>query len=142
MKNGEVDMNLRSSFSSIFRVHHGPRRWVNLPYAIVVGAILLLSVGDDSPSVAYLVLLPLFLIQLAWPTVAGWAAIVGAWFVLIFLTMLGARLFEGIAEFNNWVLVLVGLAPLVPLYIFRPRLRDVRGGGKPDKADPPQGEGM
>jgi len=107
----------------MFRVHRGPKRWVNLPYAIVVGALLLLGLADESPLggvLAYLVLLPLFVIQLARPTVAGWVTIVGSWFVLIFLNMLQTL---GIAEYNNWALTLIGLAPLVPLYIFRPRMK-------------------
>jgi len=134
-------MRFRYSFSSMIRVHHGPKRWVNLPYAVVVGALLLLGEGtDETASVACMVLLPLFAIQLIWPTVAGWAAIVGSWFVLVFLTMLWARLFLGITEFNNWVLILAGLAPLVPLYIFRPRFRDVRGAGSSEKDGPPQGD--
>lgn len=125
----------------MIRIHHGPKRWVNLPYAVVVGALLLLGEGtDETASVACLVLLPLFAIQLIWPTVAGWAAIVGSWFVLVFLAMLWARLFFGITEFNNWILILVGLAPLVPLYILRPRLRDARGAGRLEKGGQPQGD--
>jgi hypothetical protein len=102
----------------------------------VVGATLLYGLADESPTSElkpYLVLLPLFVIQLAWPTVAGWAAIVSAWFVLIFLSMLVARLFLDITEYTNWALVLIGVAPLIPLCIFRPRLRDVRGSGEPEE---------
>jgi hypothetical protein len=126
-------MSFRSGISSMFRVHHGPKRWVNLPYALAVACCIPLALADDVVPVQYLVLLPLFVIQLAWPTVAGWAATIGAWFVLMFVPMLVMRFFYDITEITNWALVLIGLAPLIPLYIFRPRLRDIRAPGQPEE---------
>lgn len=117
----------------MFRVHHGPKRWVNLPYALAMACCIPLSAVDEVVPVTYLVLLALFVIQLAWPTVAGWAATFGAWFVLVFGLLFALRFFGDITEITIWELVLLGLAPLIPLYIFRPRLRDVRGSGEPEE---------
>jgi hypothetical protein len=120
----------------MFRVHHGPKRWVNLPYALLMALMLLWAQVDDTEFLGllpYLVLLSLFTIQLVWPTVAGWAATVGCWFVLIFGLLFALRFFGDITEITIWELVLIGLAPLIPLYIFRPRLRDVRGSGEPEE---------
>ena len=49
------------------------------------------------------------------------------------LPMLVMRFFYDITEITNWALVLIGLAPLIPLYIFRPRLRDIRAPGQPEE---------
>jgi hypothetical protein len=72
----------------------------------------------------YFVPLPVFVIQLAWPTVIGWRATVAGWFLCCFVPFLYERVCRGGAAFDNWFLVLFGLAPLLPLYIFRPRMTD------------------
>jgi len=129
----------------MFRVQSGERRWVNLPYALAMALVLLIGlVSEETPGalLPYLVLLPLFIIQLLWPTLAGWAAIMVAWFVLFFLWMLYARLYVGITEFNNWALVLIGLAPMVPLYIFRPRSQDGRTSTRTDTRRRETGNGQ
>jgi len=113
------------NFRELVQVHRDWKRWVNLPYVLLLAVCLLLGFGDDATPdslLPYFILLPLFLIQLLWPTVAGGAATIGGGFVLFFVSMLVARLDSGITEFNNWVLVLLGLFPLIPLFIFRPRL--------------------
>ncbi len=120
----------------MFRVHHGPKRWVNLPYALLMALFMLWAQVDDTDFLGllpYLVLLPLFTIQLLWPTVAGWAAIVGCWIVLLLVPILDLVIFLHIKDMDGWKLALFGLAPLIPLYIFRPRLRDVRGSGEPEE---------
>jgi hypothetical protein len=122
-------MDLRNWFFSMIKVRHDAKRWIYVPYALALATVLFFGVVSEEERgslLPYLVLLPLIIIQLFWPTVAGWAAIVVTWFVLIFLNMLYARLFIGITEFNIWVLVLIGLLPIVPLYIFRPHSQEGR----------------
>jgi hypothetical protein len=113
-------------FSSIVEVHRGPRRWVYLPYAVILAAALLFGLADGqrlSGLWLYAELIPAFLVQLAWPTIAGWlitfAGCVGLWLNPFFIVILAPGTGVGIL----WLAV---LAPgsLAPLYMFRPRISD------------------
>ena len=99
-------------------------RWIYIPYAVVVAAMLTMGLVMGEPPgslTANFMVLLILVIQAFRPTILGWTAIVVSWFCIGFLGLLYARIFLGIWEFNNWVLVLVGILPLVPLFLLRPR---------------------
>jgi hypothetical protein len=100
------------------------RRWIYLPYSLVLASLVLSGLASEEPFWRlwpYFVPLLVFLVQLARPTLGGWYAIIAAWFVCCFLSFLKERVLEGGTIGDNWFLLSFGLAPLVPLYIFRPR---------------------
>jgi hypothetical protein len=108
----------------MMRLDGGAGRWIYLPYAVVLTVELILSVGEAPLAMVwyYWVPIPFFVIQFVWPTVIGWAAATAAWFLCSFVSFLYARVCVGIGDFSNWFLVLYGLAPLIPLVVFRPRI--------------------
>ena len=70
------------------RIHHGPKRWIYLPYALLLAGAFLFGLGSEayiSQLWTYLALLPVFLIQLVWPTFVGWRVAFGGWFALFFV---------------------------------------------------------
>ena len=104
------------------RIHRGPKRWVYLAYALLMAGTFLFGLGSEAyPSDLwpYLVLLAVFVIQLIWPTITGWGAGIGGWFVFFFLIPVCQGVSNGVFGF----LWSVGL--LVPLYAFRPRAADL-----------------
>ena len=97
---------------SLFSVTPGPRRWVNLPFVLGLLIILVLSGGEEQLStMPYMVLLPLFTVQLIWPTRAGWVATLLGWMSLVFGVFAYARFARGITAFDNWFLLEWGIAP-------------------------------
>jgi hypothetical protein len=106
------------------RIHHGPKRWIYLPYALLLAGTLLFGLGSEayvSELLAYVVLLPIFVIQLIWHTIIGWRAAFGGWFAFFFVYDIWTGVSLGALGFL-WA---IGL--LVPLYVFRPRESDLHG---------------
>jgi hypothetical protein len=105
------------------KTHHGPKRWIYLAYALLLAGTFLFGLGaaEAYPSDLwpYLALLAIFTIQLIWPTITGWVAGVGGWFVFFFVVPVCQGVPIGLFGF----LWSVGL--LVPLYVFRPRAADL-----------------
>lgn len=111
-------------FARLIERRRKATRWIYIPYAAVLAAALVMGlVMGEPPSslVTNMIVLLILIVQTIRPTILGWTAIVVSWFCIGFLGLLYARIFMGIWEFNNWVLLLVGLLPLVPLFLLRPR---------------------
>ncbi len=64
----------------------------------------------------YLALLPIFVIQLVWPTIFGWRVLFAGWFMFFFLFDVFGGAPPGVFP------IFWGLGLLVPLYVFRPRI--------------------
>lgn len=108
-------------------MHHGPRRWVYLPYALILTCVLLLGAVDDlSPTDLwpYLVLISLFIIQLVLPTLAGWVVTLVGWLVLWLAALFFAIFLDYYGVLEVLIIVALASASSVPLYLFRPRLND------------------
>jgi hypothetical protein len=119
-------MAVHISLSSLFRVHHGPRRWVFLPHAALLTFPLLagLLIADDRRMlIPYFVLVPLLLMQIALPTLAGWFVASLGWlmFCLAAVDTEYRKLRMGVAPMGNmWVLLVLVALSLAPLYPLRP----------------------
>ena len=126
-------MSLKQRFFLAIRIQHGPKRWVYLPYILLMAGTFLFGLGseiDPSGLWPYLVLLSVFTIQLIWPTMMGWAAAVGGLFIFFFLF----PVFSGVPLGFFGFLWAVGL--LVPLYLFRPTQAICAEWTREHQADP------
>lgn len=109
--------------SRLFKRIPGRKNLVNVPF--VLGLLFIIAsgahegIGGIGP---YLPLLVIFAVQLVWPTVIGWSLTLTLWIVLAFGVPAYSRFIRGVEEFNNWVLLLWGIAPAVVLWAFRPRM--------------------
>ena len=114
-------------FQLATRIHHGPKRWIYLPYALLMAGTFLFGLGseiDVGGLWPYLVLLSIFTIQFIWPTITGWGVAVGCWFIFFF----AIPFFQGVSLGLIGFLWSVGL--LAPLYLFPPDNSDLRQGGR------------
>jgi len=99
-------------------------RWIYLPYVFVLALLGAAgSASGESPSGLwpYLVPLPIFVVQLVRPTTVGWRVAFASWFICCFVGLLLEVELTGADASDCWFRALFGLAPLVPLYVFRPR---------------------
>jgi hypothetical protein len=126
------------SLVSMFKVHRGPRRWVPLPYAILCAFSLLAGffmVQDLLLLLPYSVLLPIFVIQIALPTRAGWIVAFSAWVMCCSgAILLDYRAFRlGVyGAAHMWVLLALAVLSSAPLYLLRPGARRAgQGAGRP-----------
>jgi hypothetical protein len=96
---------------------------VNLPFVLGLLFIILLSGGEDTFSTIwpYLVLLPIFTIQLILPTWAGWVTTLVGWSVCALGAFAYARFVGGAEEFTWGFLLLWGVAPLFAILAVPPR---------------------
>lgn len=69
----------------------------------------------------YIVLLPFFVVQLVWPTTAGWFGTLIGWLCFGLGVFAYERFALGVTEFSNWVLLYWGVAPLIVLLFFKPK---------------------
>ena len=125
-------MNLQC-FHLAIRIHHGPKRWIYLPYALLLACTFLFGLGSaeayPSDLWPYLALLAIFMVQLIWPTILGWGAAFGGWFAFFFVH----DVCTGVSLGPFGFLWTVGL--LVPLYLFRPRARNFSQGDETAQTD-------
>ena len=106
------------------RIHREPARWIYFPYVLILALFAMggLASGESSSGLwPYLVPLPIFVIQLVRPTVFGWWVAFASWFICCFLGLLPEVILTGVHASDGWFRLLFGLAPLIPLYFFRPR---------------------
>jgi hypothetical protein len=118
----------------LFSVVPGPRRWVNLPFILFLLSIIVMSGGDEDLSTMwpYLVLLPLFTVQLILPTRAGWIATLMGWVACALAPFAYERFVNGMTEFDGWFLFFWGVAPLFLILAVPPRSPSARAKpGKP-----------
>jgi hypothetical protein len=111
----------------MFQVHHGPRQWIYLPYALILSGVFPLGAIDDYTPAdlwPYLLLISIFVIQLVLPTFAGWAAAFIGWVGLWLTALVIAILFDHFGAPSLLLIVGLASASSAPLYIFRPRLSD------------------
>jgi hypothetical protein len=131
-------MVVHSILSSIFRVHHGPRRWVFLPHVILFASGLLLGLAEGvelALLLVYIALVPIFLIQIALPTFAGWIVAFSGWLVFcsMFIEAEYRRFGLGLVNvIGFWLLLALAVLFSAPLYLLRPGAKRVgQGAGKP-----------
>jgi hypothetical protein len=113
------------NFRGLTQVHRDRRRWVNLPFVLLLASSIFWGVVGGEPLgelLPFFILLPLFLIQLLWPTIAGWAATIVTWSVPCILIIFEARSECG-CTVCGWALSAFLLAYLIPLFIYRPHRR-------------------
>jgi hypothetical protein len=100
----------------------GWRRWIYGPFALALMIIIALGLNEGLPAVwPYVVLLPIFIVQLAWPTKNGWLLACIAWGVFGFGIFTYHRFVNQMIEFGLWFLILWGVVPLVLLIVARPK---------------------
>ena len=101
-----------------------PSRWWYLPFFLVLGGLgLANTIGEYRQPWGWTILAAalIFLVQMMWPSVLGsWAAMV-AWFATQFVAPLHDRFAYDISGYTSTFLLLWGLAPLVLLWLIRPR---------------------
>jgi hypothetical protein len=117
---------VRDRVFALIAAHPQARRWIYIPYAVIVAAWILMGLVMGEPAgslAANSALLLVLVVQIMRPTILGWAVVFVLWFCFAFVGLLYARIFMGIVEFNNWVLLCVGILPLLPLFVFRPSRR-------------------
>ena len=129
-------MVLYAGLSSIFRVHHGPRRWVFLPHAILFTFALLVGLAEGVELgllLVYLVLVPVFVLQIALPTFAGWIVAFSGWLAFCTLLFLDHRTirFGATPAIDIWFLLAFVVLSSAPLYLLRPSAKLIGKAGKP-----------
>jgi hypothetical protein len=129
-------MVLYAGLSSIFRVHHGPRRWVFLPHAILFTFALLVGLAEGVELgllAVYLVLVPVFTIQIILPTFAGWIVAFSGWLVFCALLVLdhSAIRLGATPGIDIWLLLAFVVLSSVPVYLLRPSAKLIGKAGKP-----------
>jgi hypothetical protein len=112
----------------LFSVVPGPRRWVNLPFILFLLSIIVMSGGEEQFSTMwpYLVLLPLFTVQLILPTRAGWIATLVGYVACALAPFAYERFASG--EFNGWFQFFWGVAPLFLILAVPPRSPKAKPG--------------
>lgn len=124
-------MIFHDGLSSIFRVRHGPRRWVFLPHATLLGLFLLVGLAvepDRGLLLAYFVLVPIFVIQIALPTFAGWIVAFSGWLTFCAIVILGelrSVRHGATVPISIWLLLALAVLSSAPLYLLRPRGKPV-----------------
>jgi len=115
--------------SSIFRVHHGPRRWVFLPHAVLLAFFLLMGLAEGVELgllLVYFVLVPILVVQIALPTFAGWILAFAGWTTIcsmyMFLEYRRIRM-GAISATELWLSLAVVVLSTAPLYFLRPRAK-------------------
>src|SRR5260370_24976650 len=81
-------MNLQQQFYQLIKMHHGTNRWVYLQYVLLLAGMFLFGLASEATLGelwTYLALLPIFVIQLVWPTIFGWRVLFAGWFMFFFL---------------------------------------------------------
>jgi hypothetical protein len=117
-------MKNSSWFAEMTRRQQGSRRWVNLPFIVVLGGLATLGFADGerlSTLWPYIVLLLIFLFQCIWPTLMGWILSISSWLLIAFGYSLFERIAHGIGGFSIGFLCIWGVVPAVLLCFFRPR---------------------
>ena len=107
---------------TLFKLRPGPARWVNIPFALILILFTLMgaSYGGISAIWLYLILLPVFIVQAAWPTLFGWSLTVAGWALVVGMVLYYSY---GSSEGVLNLPVLGYVAPLVVLLISKPRTR-------------------
>jgi hypothetical protein len=101
-----------------------PSRWWYLPFFLVQGGLgLVNTVGEYRNPWGWplLAVALIYLVQTMWPSVLGWWAAMVAWFAAQFVVPLYDRFAYDIPGYTVTFLLLWGLAPLVLLWLIRPR---------------------
>ena len=120
-------MKMRNWVKQATRKREGARSWINLPFILVLGALVIFGLGSGesfSTLWAYIVLLPIFLFQAICPTVLGWRLSISSWLVIAFGYFLFERIAYGIEGFNTAFLCIWGILPAIVLCFFKPRSSD------------------
>jgi hypothetical protein len=101
---------------------------VNLPFVLGILVIIVLSGGEEQLSTMwpYLVLLPLFTIQLIWPTRAGWLGTLLGWMAFALGAFAYDRFVAGMTQFTGWFLLLWGVAPVFLILAVPPKSPNAR----------------
>jgi hypothetical protein len=118
-------------------VHHGPRRWVFLPHAVLFAFALLFGLAEGVELgllLVYFLLVPVFVIQIALPTFAGWIVAFSGWLAFCSLLFLDHRAIRlgATPAIDIWLLLAFVVLSSAPLYLLRPGAKVIgRGAGKP-----------
>jgi len=134
-------MSLHNGLSSSFLVHHGWRRWVFLPHAVLLTFALLMGLIEGVELgllLEYFVLVPILVVQIALPTFAGWIVAFLGWLafcsLFVFEECREIR-FGAIPGINIWLLLALVVLSSAPLYVLRPRANRVGQGEEGRKAN-------
>jgi len=109
------------------RLRYGPRRWVYLPYPLILSGLVLLGFADDQTATGlwpYFLLISVFVIQLVLPTFAGWIAALAGWLGLWLIALVIAIVLDHYGAPELLLIAALASASSAPLLIFRPRLND------------------
>ncbi|HEV2133033.1 MAG TPA: hypothetical protein VGR47_02100 [Terracidiphilus sp.] len=117
-------MNTMKTWLRLVAYQTRPSRWWYLPFFLVqAGLGLVNTVGEyrTAGGWTFLAVALIYLVQMMFPSVLGWWAAMVGWFATEFVWPLYDRFAYDIPGYTVTFLLLWGLAPLVLLWLIRPR---------------------